>query len=158
MAGGEATTFETLRRIVNVRRVYYEIAQEVALLGEERQRVGYELKLWALHERGARALPGCRKCWDIVEDLQQIAAWLARAEEPELRWEVQVFERALHDSRQFPGTDEIDLALRLFHRAGRDGAEGAGQRSLRRVRRDLADLGVAEGIWHPASAGSHGHG
>ncbi len=158
MSEGDAMTLAALRGIVEARRIFYELAPEIALLGEERWPVGYELKLWAAHEKGARALPGCRKCQDIVEDLRRIAAWLTGPGGRDSAWELQPFDRALYDSRQFQGTDEIDLSLRLFHWSGAMGREVRAQRCLREMRRRLAQLGIAEGIWHPASAGPHAHG
>ena len=158
MSEGDAMTLAALRGIVEARRIFYELAPEITLLGEERWPVGYELKLWAAHEKGARALPGCRKCQDIVEDLRRIATWLTGPGGRESAWELQPFDRALYDSRQFQGTDEIDLSLRLFHWSGGAGTELDAQRRLREVRGRLSQLGIAEGIWHPASAGPHAHG
>lgn len=158
MVHGSAVTPERLRDVVRTRRVYYEVTSEVDFVGAERRQVGYELKLWAAHEKGARALPGCPKCWDIVEDLRRIAEWLAEGEEAATRWEVQPFDRALHDSGQFPALDEIDLSLKLLHRYGSDAPLDAGrERCLRNVKRKLAHLGVSEGTWRPVSTGPHRH-
>lgn len=158
MYQGSAAMIESLRQIVAARHVYYEVTPDIASVSGERRRVGYDLTLWASHEKGARALPGCRKCMDILADLYRIADWVVGGGEAGVRWELQPFDRALHGSSQFPSIDEIDLSLKLLHRdLGDEPVDGSQERALLAARRRLAEVGVHEGIWRPASAGPHRH-
>lgn len=144
---------KSVREIVLARRIHYEVGSEIVLVGDQLRQVGYELTLWAAHERAARALPGCPKCLAIFEDLVRIASWITADVAVDSRWELLPFNRVLYDSAQFPSTDEIELSLKLLHRDCPEGAVDACQkRCLRDVRHRLADLGIAEGRWRPAIA------
>lgn len=154
-----AESVEALRRLVRGRRVYYEVVPDLVFQDDRFQQVGFVLTLWASHERGARALPGCEKCRAIFGDLLQLARWAMRDEGGgDAVWEIEPFEAALHSPRWDLAGDEIDLALRLVQRES-DAAAGAAARdgSLRRVREQLKALGIREGSWHPASGAEHEH-
>lgn len=150
---------EALRHLASVRRVYYEVVPDLVFQGDRFEQVGFVLTLWASHERGARALPGCAACRAIFDDLQLLANWAVDGEGgPDASWEVDPFDAALHSPHWDLADDEIDLALHLVQRESAGAAgEAARDGSLRHVLERLKGLGIREGIWHPASGAAHEH-
>ena len=125
--------------------VRFEVQPEVTFAGAERLTVGYRLSLWALHEKGARAMPGCPKCVSLVEGLRQIAAEAVPPEGRPTRISVEPFEPALYDSAEVSGADEVRLDVRLTHRDRYDAPiDACEDRCLREIRGRLKQLGVRE--------------
>lgn len=67
------TELEDLRSFIREHYVHFDIAARVEILDGERARVGDELRLWAVHPRHTRALPGCERCRSAFEKLRRIA-------------------------------------------------------------------------------------
>jgi hypothetical protein len=152
-------TVEALRGVARQHHIYYEVVPDLVFEAGRPLQVGLLLTLWATHERGARALPGCARCRAIFADLVHVATWAVGGEGGlDAAWERQPFDAALHSPSRDLAEDEVDLSLRLLQRE-QAGARGEVERdaSLRRVRERLKALGVREGIWHPASGAPHQH-
>lgn len=100
------------------------------------------LRLWAVHPKGARALPGCENCRLLLADLRSLAGTVfgpgdvAVVEEP--------FRPALYDSGVVPGADEVALDLRLAPSGTGADAAAAVRRDLRAARARLLSLGIPE--------------
>jgi hypothetical protein len=131
--------------IARVRQVHYDVEPEFAFRGSERVKVGFQVHLWAIHPKGGRALPGCSKCWDLLEDLRRIAEEVVPSGERPSKTEISRFRPALYDSRLVPGADEVSVTIRLIHRDGyeRD-VDACEERCLREIRARLRALGIRE--------------
>jgi len=121
-----AADVEALRGLVRRRRMYFEVAPELLLKGSERLAVGYELRLWAVHAYGARALPGCPKCGELRSDLRRIASWALVDLEIPTRIEIQPADARLYASVAAPGSDEVALTIRLLARDAYDSRRPSG--------------------------------
>lgn len=136
---------EDLEEIARTRHVHFDVEPEVTFRGSERVKVGFQVRLWAVHQKGARALPGCPKCWDLVEDLRRIAEHVVPAEERPTRAELAPFRPALYDSRVVPEADEVSVTIRLIHRDGYDRpVDPCEERCLGEIRARLRALGIKE--------------
>lgn len=137
----EADLSEFVRR----HRVHFDVRPDVVVSPAGRVTVGFELRLFAVHDKGAQALPGCCKCDDLVAGLRSLATEvLPRDERPTIS-SVRPFEPALYDSREVPGADEVALTLLLSHREGYERPVDACQaRCLKEVRQRLKAFHVPE--------------
>ncbi len=121
------------------------VEPEVIIRGSERVKVGFEVHLWAVHPKGARALPGCPKCWDLVDDLRRIAEAVVPSEDRPTRAELEPFGRALYESRVVPEADEVSVTIHLFHKEGYDRpVDACEERCLKEIRGRLRALGIPE--------------
>lgn len=140
-----SAALEELAQIARNRHVHFDVEPEVVIRGSERVKVGFQVRLWAVHAKGARALPGCPKCWDLVEDLRRIAEQVVPAEERPSRTELDPFRPALYDSRVVPAADEVSVTIRLIHRDGYDRPiDSCEERCLKEIRARLRALGIPE--------------
>lgn len=134
-----------LPTFVRLHHVRFDVQPEVTFAGTERMSVGYRLSLWAMHEKGAHAMPGCSKCLSLIENLRRIAAEVIPREARPTRVEIEPFEPGLYDSTEVSGADEVRLDVRLTHRdryeAPIDPCEDL---CLREMRDRLKRLGVKE--------------
>lgn len=140
-----ATPLQELREIVRAHRVHFDVEPEFVLEGPDRVKVGFHVTLWAVHDKGARALPGCPACWDLAAELRQLAESVVPPDDRPSRTEVDPFRPALYESRVLPGSDEVSLTIRLVHRDGYDRpVDACEQRCLQEIRARLLALGVRE--------------
>lgn len=134
-----------LRELVREHHVHFEVQPEVVILGSERRKVGYEVRLWAVHPKGARALPGCGKCRALLDDLRRLAAEVLPRDERPTRYAIEPPSPALYVSSVVEGADEVGLGVRLLHRSdyGRP-VDACEERCLREIRQRLKALGARE--------------
>jgi len=139
---------EGLEALVRRYRMRCETAREVAAEASRRRLAAVELRLWATLPRGASGLPGAPGTREGVRAACRVAeAVLARGDGPPAG-ELEPFRPALYESRQFPGCDELFVAIRLPFRFGEDGAEDRGwEPRLQVLRGRLERIGVFEGRW-----------
>ena len=137
--------FAALRELARRRHVHYDVAPEVVYRDGTRVTVGFDLRLWAVHDKGAHALPGCPKCLDLASELGAlVGAVLPEAGRPTIA-QVEPMEPALADSRVVPGADEVEILVRLIHRGRYEApVDACEERCLREIRQRLRDLGVPE--------------
>lgn len=140
-----ATAQNDLTELVRAHRIHFEVEPEIVVKGPDRLKVGFQVTLWAIHDKGARALPGCAKCWDLAADLRQLAEALVPPDDRPSRTELAPFRPALYESRVVPGSDEVSITIRLFHRDGYDRpVDACEERCLKEIRARLLALGVRE--------------
>lgn len=136
---------EELARTARRHRVHYDVTPEVLIKLEGRTAVGFEIRLFAGHEKGARALPGCPKCLNLVAELRRIAEWVVPHEHRPTVASIEPFRPSLYDSKEVPGADEVVLSMRLIHREGYDRpVDACEQRCLKEIRERLKVLGIPE--------------
>lgn len=134
-----------LLEIARAHHVHFDVEPEVVVRATDRVKVGFEVRLWAAHARGAHAMPGCSKCRDLAADLRRIAEWAVPSEDRATRIEIEPFHAALYESTVVPGADEIAIAIRLIHRDGYDRPiDACEELCLKEIRQRLRALGSAE--------------
>lgn len=140
-----AATCGELARIAQARQVHFDVEPEIVIRGSERVRVGFQVNLWAVHVKGARAMPGCPKCWELLEDLRRIAEDVVPTGERPSRTELVPFRPALYESGVVPGADEVTVTIRLIHREGYERpVDACEERCLKEIRARLRALGIRE--------------
>jgi hypothetical protein len=137
---------EGLRELVRRLHVHYDVEPELELRDGARVKVALLVRIWGVHAKGARALPGCTKCHELLSLLEQVAAFAFEDELSSGQVGVEPFRPALYDSRVVPGTDEVALTVRIAgDRSVRDrGESGEEERALKLVRARLKALGIPE--------------
>jgi hypothetical protein len=157
MSNERAGELGALKEIVVAHRIHFEVLPEEWGGREVHLKVGFELKLWGAHLRGAAATPGCDKCRYIFDDLRRIAAWITPTEERASRYEIEMFDRALYASPSIKDTDEVGLTLKILHRDRGDlPVDTCEEHCLADMRLKLRDLGVPEGSWRSMSGATAG--
>lgn len=140
-----AEVASAIREIVRSRRVHFEVQPEVVVRGGDRLKVGYELRLWAVHAKGARALPGCGKCRALLDDLRTVAANVLPADARPTRCSIEPPAAALYGSSVIEGADEVGITVRLVHRFDYERPiDACEERCLREIRQRLKALGARE--------------
>ena len=140
-----ATGLPELRTTVQRLQVHYDVEPELDLQGRTRVKVGLIVRLWGVHAKGARALPGCAKCHEVVAQLQKIAEFALDHDAGSLRVDVEPMNRRLYDSRVVQGADEVSLPIRITNGERRTAPTDArAETFLKKVRARLKDLGVPE--------------
>jgi hypothetical protein len=134
-------TQEAMQGLVKRHHVHFDVRDEVASDGEQRQKLGYRVRLWAVVS-GARLLPGDASASLFADALRA----LARKVVPEAagtQVTIEPPEAALYDSRVVPGADEIALDILLVHEGHAPAGEGE-ERCLKRVRKTLESVGAQQ--------------
>lgn len=133
----------TLRAVARRLHAHYDVQPELDLQDGQRVTVAIVLRLWAVHEKGARALPGCARCRELGSDLERIARF-ALTSLVSSRMTIEPLRAALYDSRVVPGADEVSLSIRVTH--GKEGSpvDGHEERSIKELRARLGRLGIPE--------------
>lgn len=140
-----AATRNELVDIARARHVHFDVEPEILVRGSERVKVGFLVHLWAVHPKGSRVLPGCARCWGLVDDLRRIAEDVVPPDDRPSRTELDPFRPALYESRVVPGADEVSVTIRLIHRSGYDRPiDACEELCLKAIRARLRDLGVRE--------------
>jgi hypothetical protein len=78
--------------------------------------VGFEVRVWTVHDKGVRAAPGCEKCRRLLTELEELVRWTLPAEERPTLIQVKPTGPILCALREVPGTDEVALTIRLTQR------------------------------------------
>ena len=136
---------DALAEFIRRHRVHYEVVPDVVAEPDARTTVGFVIRLFAIHDKGARALPGCVKCVDLLDGLRCLAQSLLPPEERSTLTTIEPFDPILYDSKEVPGADEVALALRLSHRDHYEQpVDACEERCLKEMRHRLKALGVRE--------------
>lgn len=134
-----------LREFVREHRVHYEVKPEIVIRDSERLKVGFEVRAWAVHEKGAKALPGCEKCKDLASGLREVAEWLVPSDDRPTRVAIEPFEPRLYESSVVPGADEVAVSIRLVHQGEYERPiDACEERCLKEIRAKLKELGAQE--------------
>ena len=120
--------------------VHFDVVPDVEVRGDHRITIGWDVRLWGRHPRGARPLPGCPKCAPITRDLRAIAERLIPREPGTATCIVLPFERALYTSRANQLDDEVTVTLKVLA-ASDDGPPGS---VMKEIRARLRRLGIPE--------------
>ena len=136
-------TFEAIRGLVKRHHVHFDVREEVIADGEQRQKLGYRVRLWAVVS-GARLLPGDASASLFADALRAVAGKVIPEERGTTRVSIEPTEPALYDSRILPGADEIAQDILLVHEVGNGSADENEERCLKAIRRTLESVGAQQ--------------
>ncbi len=136
-------TFEAIRGLVKRHHVHFDVREEVISDGEQRQKLGYRVRLWAVVS-GTRLLPGDASASLFADALRAVAAKVIPADRGTTRISIEPTEPALYDSRIVPGADEIALDVQILHQQGSGPAGADEERCVKAMRRTLESVGAHE--------------
>lgn len=132
------------KEFVRRHHVHYDVRDELVVDGEQRQKVGYRVRLWGvLPQQGL--LPA-----DVVEspfaqELVALAEQVLPGDRDDTVISIEPPAPKLYDSRVVNGADEIALDIRLVHAGLGEVPSGAAEeRCLRIIRRALEKLGAPQ--------------
>ena len=147
------TIAETLRSIVLLHQVCYEVWPEWSGCGGRAKRIGYCVTLYGVNDRNdcvrGHHVPGCAHCGFTYDALRKIAEWITLTEQQGCRFEIQAFDRAWHIApKQRWSRNEITVNVKILHRQDVDAPlDDSQEGSLKEMRTILKKLGVREGEW-----------
>ncbi|MHB8420450.1 MAG: hypothetical protein ACYDCL_20445 [Myxococcales bacterium] len=135
-----------LRTLARRHAVRYEVLRELQPIGGALTPVGFDLRLWGLHEHPQGTMPGCPECVKVYAALKEIATWTLPEERRPSWYQIQPFDATLRVSPENRQRDEVLLEVQILHRheflSPIDSCE---ERCLAEMREKLAELGVPEG-------------
>jgi hypothetical protein len=139
----ERQSGESLQRFVREHHVHYEVEPEAAVEGGKTEVVGFGVRLFATHGEDRLEAPSCPRCVELQDELRAFAERVVVEGGAAGRAEIAPSARALYQSTEVPGADEVSIAVRVRcdlpeHRQGGD----AEDRCLGELRERLGALGV----------------
>ena len=146
---------ERLRDLVQKHQVCYEIWPDFLIVGGEKRKVGFEIKLFGVDgHRSAHLLPGCMHCMETYGDLRRIATWILPKEERPTGYEIERFDQAFHESPKRRLRNDVGLSIEIYPRHGFDQpVDSCEEACLREVQESLRRLGVSQGEWPSSPIG-----
>ncbi len=136
-------TQEAMRGLVHRHHVHFDVREEVISDGEQRQKLGYRVRLWAVVS-GQRLLPGDASASLFADVLRALARKVIPEAPGTTQVTVEPTEAALYDSRVVPGADEIALDVRMVS-GEPDGTAGQAEDAcLKAMRKTLESLGAQQ--------------
>ncbi len=140
----DTRTFQAIHGLVQRHHVHFDVREEVDVDGDERRRLGWRVRLWAVVS-GARILPGDASASLFADALREVANQVIPDHAATTRVSIAPTEAALYDSRVVPGADEIALDI-LIVQATDPGSAAAGgeERCMKAICRTLESVGAQQ--------------
>lgn len=140
----EAHGQDALARFAREHHVHYEVEPEEVFDREERELVGFQVRLFATHEKVKLEAPACPSCNELLGELRSFAEEVVHsASDAASRTEIVPALPALYQSTEVPDADEVALTLRVHCDTADHRRAGAGEdRCLGELRQRLEALGV----------------
>ncbi len=138
------STERAFSRFVKSHHVHYSVEPEWAVAGGSRKPIGFSVRLFAVHDKGARALPACPKSRALAGSLRSLAEALLPTCTMTLV-EIEPFSLVLYGSREVPGADEVALTIRLSQpRRYADPVDASAEPCLKQIRESFKVLSLPE--------------
>lgn len=139
----ERESGESLERFVREHHVHYEVEPEAAVDGGKAEVVGFDVRLFATHGEDRLEAPSCPRCVELQDELRSFAERLVASGAAAGRAEIAPASRALYQSTEVRGADEVSVAVRVRCDVPEHRGEGATEdRCLGDLRERLRELGV----------------
>lgn len=141
---------ERLRALVREHRVSWEVWPE-RLVAKDRGllQVGFDLVLNGAHAHDDdRPSPGCERCKLIFEHLREIAGWIVPKAERPTRYDIQIFDHAIHFAPERHNRADVALTIKILHRSPIDAPlDECEVLCLNDMKAKLIQLGVQHRQW-----------
>ena len=140
-----------ISELVERYRVCWEVWPDYTFVRGEKRLTGFSLELSGTHEPGVEHYePGCEHCVPVYKALQAIASHIIPQESRPSRYEVSIFDSAIHYTRKRRNRPEISLTIKIVHRNGfEQPVDECQSKCLTEMEKNLKALGAFEGEWHP---------
>lgn len=109
--------------------------------------VGFDLELYGIHDEPSRyPSAGCDECVEVFEDLRRIAKAVMPRPDRDSRYELTLFDRALHYAERLDMRAEVRLTISILHKGeyGRP-VDACEVTCLREMEAQLRELGARKG-------------
>ena len=145
----EQDTVEELKGLVRLHQVCWEVFPEQIPVIEDRPRqVGFDLLIYGTHDPGEHPVPGCEKCKGIFKDLRKIAQWILPKDERPSRYEIEIFDSAIHYAPARGNRPDVTLTIKIVHRSEFDRPiDECEVVCLNEMKAKLSELGAHEKQW-----------
>jgi len=112
-------TLERLKALVREHRVCWEVwSEQFAAKDRGPLKVGFDLVLNGAHAHDTdRPSPGCEGCKVIFEHLREIAEWIVPKVERPSRYDIQIFDHAVHYAPERGNRPDVALTIKILHRS-----------------------------------------
>lgn len=115
-------TLARLKTLVREHRVCWEVwPEQLAVKDRGPLQVGFDLVLNGAHAHDDnRPSPGCERCKLIFDHLHQIAEWIVPKAERPSRYDIQIFDHAIHFAPERHNRADVALTIKILHRSAID--------------------------------------
>ena len=145
--------------LVERHEVVFEVHPENAIVNGNRLQIGFDVDLYGTHSeaivehREPMPVPGCSRCEEVWNDLQQIAASVLPPDDRESTYRIDSFDGTLSfDRKRRQGRfdrPDIRLVIEVRHREEYlRPADACESRCVEDIVAALRRLGVQEGAWN----------
>lgn len=112
-------TLERLKALVREHRVCWEVwPEQLPVRDRGPLQVGFDLVLNGAHAHNEdRPSPGCEKCKLIFEHLREIAEWIVPKVPRPTRYDIQIFDHAVHYASERGNRPDVVLTIKILHRS-----------------------------------------
>lgn len=132
-----------LARFAREHHVHYEVEPEEVLEHDRRELVGFQVRLFAMHEKVKLEAPACPSCNELLGELRSFAEEVVRESDAASRTEIVPALPALYQSTEVPDADEVALTLRVHCDSPDHARPGGGEEPcLAALRQRLDAVGV----------------
>lgn len=136
---------DTLERFAREHHVHYDVEQEAAVQGSDREVVGFDVKLLASRGESKLTVPGCPESKELLGELRSFAERLVASADAAGWVEILPDPAALYESTEERGADEVALTVRIRREDGEHAPEHASEDPrLAAVKQRLEALGVPQ--------------
>lgn len=144
----DASTARAARDLVRRHHIHFDVRDELAVQGspesEERVKVGYRVRLWAV-VNGAHLLPGEAGESPFTAVLRALAEKVVPPRQGETTVALEAPAAALYESRVVAGADEVALDIRITHGVVGDAPVGDPEEAcLKAIRKALEGIGAQQ--------------
>jgi len=145
----EQETVKELKSLVHLHQVCWEVFPEQIPVVEDRPRqIGFDLLMYGTHEPKEHPVPGCQKCQGIYKDLRKIAQWIFPKDERPSRYEIEIFDSAIHYSPARGNRPDVTLTIKIVHRSEFERpVDECEVLCLNEMKAKLFELGAQEKRW-----------
>lgn len=117
--------------------------------------IGFDLVLNGAHAHDKdRPSPGCEKCQVIFERLREVAEWIVPKVERPSRYDIQIFDHAVHYAPERGNRPDVALTIRLLHRVEIDRpVDECEVLCLNEMKTKLSQIGAQHRQWKESASG-----
>jgi hypothetical protein len=149
-------TLERLKALVQEHRVCWEVwPEQLAVKDRGLLQVGFDLVLNGAHAHDKdRPSPGCERCRLIFEHLREIAEWMVPKVERPSRYDVQIFDHAVHFAPERGNRPDVSLTVKILHRSQIDrSVDECEVLCLNEMKTKLSQIGAQHRQWKESASG-----
>lgn len=145
---------QPVKDLVKRYRVCWDVWADYVYVKGEKRHTGFILELSGTHEKGVDHYEiGCEHCLHVYRALRTIAEYILPKETRPSRYEVSIFDSAVHFTRKRENRAEICLKIKVVHHSGFEQPVDRCQvRCLTEMEAALKAVGAYEGDWRPMPA------